>query len=506
MPGKTLGLQIDEDALSAVVVKSGFKDTRVIACGRVTLDHGGFDAALGALVEGMDLSNDAAVVSIPAAKAALHTVAIPFSDPKKIRQALPYEMESLIPFSVDTSVIDFITPGNGAEPGVLAASVSADTVSEILSGLRSRGLDAQVLDLECVPTVAWLLRRQQTPDDGLFLHIGVRRHTMVLFARRRVVLVRSLNAGMNNGNPFEALMGLEGRQVNDPEDFERRAEQTLGDIARRVLSTVHAYRGASGLPAAPAKIYYSGPGGLFHETGPILERHTGLEAEAVDVRNDKTVRMDKEVADSWNAQLMNGALALALRDAKDTSSFDFRKGAFEIKTPLIGSLRRLKAAGVLTALFLVLWMVHAGLQYTRLQNRYDALGSGMEHIFRQTFPEVTRIVDPLQQMKVRVMEEAGSRSVTPGIVADNQLLGLIRDISARIPEDLNVRITVMTIDQDTVRISGRTSDFNMVDSIKNSLEPSELFSGVTITSANMDRSGNHVQFELRLQRAKGGAL
>ncbi|HDR15569.1 MAG TPA: hypothetical protein ENN79_08860 [Desulfobacteraceae bacterium] len=505
MPGKILGLQIDSDAVSAVAVKSGFRETRIIGCGWVPLGEGGFDEALDTLAEGMDLRNDAAVVSIPAIKASLHTIEMPFSDPKKIRQALPYEMESLMPFSVESRVTDFIIPGVGSTPGVLAASVFSETLSEILGCLKSRGLDAQVLDLECVPTANWLLRRQQPPDNGLFLHIGVRRHTMVLFFQRRVVLVRSLGAVMSDGNPFAALAGPGRHRIENPETFRRAAEQVVGEMARGVLSTVHAFKGISGMPVSVDKIYFSGPGGLFPETGSILERYTGFSAEALDVRADKTVRMEKPAADAWISPLMSGALALTLRDSGDTRSFDFRKGDFEVRTPLLGSLRRLKSAGVLAGLFLVLWMVDTGLEFNRLKRNYEALGAAMEEVFKETFPDVSRIVDPLQQMKVRAMEDAGS-VVMPGIGADSQVLDLIRELSDRIPEDMNVRITVMTIDQDTVRINGRTSDFNLVDGIKNSLDPSRFFSGVTITSANMDRSGNQVQFELRLQRAKDRAV
>jgi hypothetical protein len=146
-------------------------------------------------------------------------------------------------------------------------------------------------------------------------------------------------------------------------------------------------------------------------------------------------------------------------------------------------------------------MADAGLEYNRLKKHYVALGVAMEEVFKETFPDVSRIVDPLQQMKVKAREEAGS-TLLPGVGAGTRVLDLIKEISARIPVDLNVRVTVITIDQDTVRISGRTSDFNMVDGIKNSLDPSRYFDGVTITSANMDRNGKHVQFELRLIRAK----
>jgi Tfp pilus assembly protein PilN len=67
---------------------------------------------------------------------------------------------------------------------------------------------------------------------------------------------------------------------------------------------------------------------------------------------------------------------------------------------------------------------------------------------------------------------------------------------------LNVHITSMVIDPDTVRISGYTDTFNTVDNIKNGLESSASFSDATISSANLDRTGKRVKFEIKLQRAQ----
>ena len=67
---------------------------------------------------------------------------------------------------------------------------------------------------------------------------------------------------------------------------------------------------------------------------------------------------------------------------------------------------------------------------------------------------------------------------------------------------MDVKVTTMVFDPDTVRVSGETDTFNTVDAIKSRLEPSEYYSGVTITSANLDRTGKRVQFEVKLQRAR----
>ena len=86
--------------------------------------------------------------------------------------------------------------------------------------------------------------------------------------------------------------------------------------------------------------------------------------------------------------------------------------------------------------------------------------------------------------------------------SDKKVLDLLKDISERVPGALDVHVTSMVVDPDTVRISGETDTFNTVDSLKNGLEKSTYFSEVTISAANLDRSGKKVQFELKLQRAR----
>ena len=83
------------------------------------------------------------------------------------------------------------------------------------------------------------------------------------------------------------------------------------------------------------------------------------------------------------------------------------------------------------------------------------------------------------------------------------MLDLLKDISQRIPESLAVRIVRMVIDLETVRISGSTDTFNTVDKIKNDLESSAFYNSATISSAKLDRTGEKVEFEIKLERTGG---
>jgi Tfp pilus assembly protein PilN len=103
-------------------------------------------------------------------------------------------------------------------------------------------------------------------------------------------------------------------------------------------------------------------------------------------------------------------------------------------------------------------------------------------------------------MEVKINELNKSSISSPGIRIDQGVLDLMKDISARVPKTVDVLVTSMVVDPETVRISGETDTFNTVDSLKNGLEPSAYFSAVTIAAANLDRSGKRVKFELKLQR------
>ena len=122
--------------------------------------------------------------------------------------------------------------------------------------------------------------------------------------------------------------------------------------------------------------------------------------------------------------------------------------------------------------------------------------------FEQTFPDVRKIVDPLQQMKVKINELKTSAVPIVGTGSNKRVLALLKEISQRVPKSLDVQVSRMVVDLEAVRMSGKTDTFNTVDNLKNSLEASTYFSAATISSANLDRTGNQVQFEIKLQRVR----
>ena len=496
MPEKILGLDISDDAITAVQVEGGLKGYHILACAHIRIEgDDSLDDALRELFEQQDLRSDVCLASIPGEHVSYRNLRMPFKDAKKIRQTLPFEVETMVPFPIDDLVIDFTINDRSDQSEILAVSARKELISGYLAHLQSHSVDPDVLDIRCVPTVSLLLKQEGTPDNGLFLEMGERRSTMVLFLKRRMALIRSFSF---NAPAFGSTAN--GDHAETP--TREQAESWFESFCTMVENTIHSIGCQSNREVRPEAVFFTGVGARYPETADLLTRFLGVPAQEIDLSKDRKINMGESVARVWNPVLMDNALALSLRNGKQGQGFNFRKDEFEIKKRGFWLQKEFRRAMIFLGVILCLLFVDMGVDFYFLKERYRMLDQRVTEVFSRTFPDVKRIVDPLQQMKVKVNEVKTSAISIPGTNSTNKVLDLLKDISERIPKSLDVHVTRMVIDQETVRVSGKTDTFNTVDSVKSGLEPSKYFSGVTISSANLDRTGKRVQFEIKLQRKK----
>ena len=497
MQGKITGIDITEDQITAVQVKAGLKGYQVLACARVPVEDGGLNEALESLSESIDLKSDSYLATIPGGHVSFRNVQMPFKDVKKIRQALPFEMESMLPFQAEDLLIDFIMTDGPARGEVLAASCNRGFISEYLGTLQRNGIDPDVVEIRCSPLASWLLRQPGTPDHILLLEIGEKNNTMVLCLNRRIALIRVFSS--NNASIIQSIP-----KDNDTGDLEvpppEEVVACFNLLCATIRNTVHAFASQRNTLPGPEKLFLTGIGALYPKAEEVLSQSLNMPAERIDMSNDNRIRMGADIVRDWSPALMNGALSLALRNTRKEEGFNFRREEFERKKRYFGLKKA--APKVAVFLFLILSFLAADMviDYYTLKKEYKILSREITSVFKQTLPEVIRIVDPVQQLRVKIKELKKSTSLRPETGTNKKVLDLLKEISQRIPKSLNVHINRMVIDTETARISGKTDAFNEVDKIKNNLETSIHFSGVTISSANLDRTGKGVRFEIRIER------
>jgi Tfp pilus assembly protein PilN len=141
------------------------------------------------------------------------------------------------------------------------------------------------------------------------------------------------------------------------------------------------------------------------------------------------------------------------------------------------------------------------LENRNLQRQIAETDRQITSVFKQTFPEVTRIVDPVAQMRAGIDRIKNQNVLAGETGVDIRNIDILKDISQLIPANTDIVITRFVRGDNSVQIAGLTDTFNEVDDIKMQLEKSALFSQITISSANMDKSSNRVRFRIRIDLA-----
>jgi len=479
MSRKVLGLDIQSNSVRAVLVKSSLRESRIAAFMSAPIppeseDGGGLRAALRAITANMDLKDADCAVSIPAVLFSCRNAQVPFPNPKKIRMVLPFEIEPSLPFSIEEMAIDFSVLGPGTTPGqteVLAATVDKNRLASVLEALSAVRIDPQRLTLSGLSVALWIGRSPEATGTALCLDVGDTFGSLQIVDGPDVRLIRSF--------PLPAAPAARERALH-----------------HHIRTTLAALADLGGEAGSPTEAVLSGGG----QTGMDLERFAAALSVALrtsDVRQERRVAGGGN-ASAWDPALMDGALALALAEIEGLESLSFHRSQFPGRKILSRYRENLVRTGALAAAVLVLMFASLLVESLFQKNRLEGLDQQIAAVFRDAFPDVKKVADPYQQMKINLQELKKGSSQPGESLPSARSVDLLKSISDGISEDISVVFDRMVIGPDAILISGTTAAFNAVDEIKGQLERIPAFKKVTISSANTDRSGKEVNFQLKV--------
>ena len=502
MPRTIIGLDISEDTVAAVQVKSLMQGYQIIGCSAVPItEAGGISVALRAVCEEIDSKGSVCNSVVEDGHVSFRNLSMPFTDLRKIRQTLGFELETLMASPVEGQLIDFIdVERTGSQTSLIAASVNRAYIGAHLSNFDSFEAEPEVFDIRNVSLVNQMLMQQNSPANGMLLCLGSRTCAMLLFLDKKIVLIRHLPF---NGKDLANVASLAAKR--EKADLSDTSQYGVGLVAlcRSINLTLRGFQVETATNLQPEKIFIAGPGTLVPATAEIIGKELKLPASNLNLR-EKTdnIQLSQHLIRLYNPALMDNGLALALREGKKAKGFNFRREEFQVKTQFVKIRKELIHGAIYLGIIFVLLAVNFGVDYRDMKKRNASLDGQIKGIFSQTFPEVTRVVDPIHQMKTEISALKNASGVAPGINMDSTSLEILNDISSRIPGDLNIQVDRMVVDQEGVQIRGTTDTFNTVDSIKKGLESSEMYHDVIIASANLDQSGKGVRFEIKMQRVE----
>ena len=274
-------------------------------------------------------------------------------------------------------------------------------------------------------------------------------------------------------------------------------------LCRNIRRTLIAHENQVDTPAGwPEKVFLSGPALSGNGSEVDFAKHLQIPVQRADLLNDVDVRLNNRPSEAWQPSRMNNALALALTEVVGIKALNFRKGPFAVTKRWAEHRKRIVRSAVLLAALLVLILANMIIDTFAQKAKLNALNTQIRDIFYSTFPDVrtdlnTNILP--QEMRSKIDEARRAGMLPAGGDGRPLMIDTLNEISTRIPAGVDVAFTRMAIGDENVIIAGNTDTFNAVDSIKNSLEEAELFESVSIVSSNKDKTGNRIQFRMKLK-------
>ncbi len=437
------------------------------------------DDLLERLAQRVDLTAcSRAVVAIPASMVLFRHMDLPFRSRWKIGQVLPMELDAVLPLPDEPHVSDFIFTGLSQcdNHTFLTASLSTQMLDALCNPLKKRGITPILIS--SAGYLASHLFLDSLPGKGFFPMVEVTPHCLVI-----------------NGVLDGVILGLRS--------IVRGSKQNNADVAMDVGRTLMLFRHRLGITHSlllGCHIIWSDA------------RDKDLEAQLEKILAAPVVCEDLTPVFS---SLENGEIVFDPKIHEYINAFaaarcSGKQGCLNFcrNSNGQGAFVEKYMAQLVTMSLLILicfFLVVAGeyMEIRSLENQAAAMDGQAASIFKETFPEITTIVNPYMQMKIQVRqssEESGrSSNMENRFAAGNKITDLLFELSSRIPDTIDIEISRLVFNDGRMVLSGNTDTYDSVDKMKTAIESSPLFTDVKISNAAADKNEKRIRFKFIFQ-------
>jgi Tfp pilus assembly PilM family ATPase/Tfp pilus assembly protein PilN len=437
------------------------------------------------LVDTYHLRSDTIVTTLPAHKAVLRNLVLPFKDPRRIRPTIKYAMEEHMPFEPDDVVADFqLLPSlHGQQTRALVAAVPQQVVADHLSLLQAVGLEPTVVDLDVFALAnATRLGCETLGANTVLMDLNPERMLLTLLSQDIPVFARSLVHSLSASDTFLST--------------------SIDRLSKQLQHTLYACENALQQSYEPDVVLLSGEGGThLGELAAALEKDLGLPVRVWQITSEsyKVGKVSLPPNEQARYAVAFGAAIQSVH--RPAVGLNLRRERFALRRDIEELRGRLVGLGIMLVCVAGLGLFSLYLNTSYKTQRYAQLQREIAQVFNDTLPG-TRMVQPVGQVREK-MRELDNRLRAFGGVTGAQLSGLqiLREISARIPPSIIVDIDTLTTTTETSELSGITTSYDDVVKLKATLEASPFFPSVKINNTKSEVD-NKVSFKLTLTTVK----
>lgn len=501
MRGTILGLEIGKKGLSALVIEKRLKGFAIKESGYVEYDdpakspgtgesdsinsngnradnicfnHVLFKKALNDLASQIDISKCfTAAVSLSACFFSFRNIELPFKSKSKIKQVLSFELQPFLPLMDENYVSDFIVsdfPGENENSEILTASIPASTIDSFFLPLKEFGLNPELITPSGYAAAEYFQKKYKNHENQVYIHVTENSVVILLSIKGKIVLIRSPGIKKSNRAVVQAV------------------EQTIMGFKQR-----------SGFDFSPEKSFVSW--GSEKDETLLNELKESLQCAVQHADAAGLVHFSSLTADN---HLDVNALCAALSLAESRDSLNLCRGAYAADSFFSKYRNKFAAIFFLSVTIFTALLFNIYADISNSEKKAAELENAAAAVLKKSFPNVTKVVDPLMQMKVNVslakekaQKRSGSLNTRDGTAGYTSFkaIDILFELSEKIPDSIKMETDRLVLNPGRIIFSGTTDGFNNVDRIKSFIEKSDMFKQVNISSAAADKTGKKVRFK-----------
>lgn len=502
-----LGLDLGSHSIKAVELQQGLRSVQAVHVLSVPReDELSLPEQLQRFVQVHRLSTDHVVTAVRGDRVSVHRLSMPFSERRRLAQAVPFEVADALPFDLEQVVLDWQTIRTERGRAEVVAAIAPRTqVSELIAALHEGGCDPRTVEAEGL-VLANLRGAFELPGNRLIADIGHQKTTFCALSDAGAVAARSFRVA--GAALTEAIAQDRGLSLQDAEREKREhgvfdpvlgrtlpkangvLEQISGEMVRFVASL------EAVIPDGISEVTLVGGTAQLERIDELLADRTGLSVARIGLPREEE---GAGLVAGGSPVLHAPAIALALRGtARGVTDYNFRQDEFARRLDLGRYRRDFGATAVLAAIVLVLALVSFG-----TRSAFESRGAGdaearIRAIYEQTLPGRPVPDDPARELREAV-RDAQARAEFLGVYSGNRsALDLLQEISARVPPELDLNFEELSIDGQTIRIRVIAKSFEAADRLGAELAKFPPFAQARIGAIETDRVTGGKKFNVTI--------
>jgi type IV pilus assembly protein PilM len=421
---RILGFSINEDVVSASKVYVSGSKTVVEKLAKETIEPGSDETyqqrAANAIKKIIaDIGSYHKIrVAIPASLVVFKEHKVPFMDAHKIRMIIDYEIEPMLPFSLDDAVIDFVITEQFKEKQASQILVVASRIQDlegVLSIYRAAGVEPDYLTVDLLALYGLY---QQIPEyaaigpGSVLIDLGQRFTRVAFLQNGELRLTRTIPKGImtivdqvssETGIPFDQIQGhLDKYGVNKSgnETLDQSLETHLVNHLNDIQFTLNSFSLKLNFFEGIAKLLFTGVGAQLQGFMELVTSTLQITAQVFDAEKIFESKVIKNKVSrgirSWHPYVF--ALATTL-PSEEQSEFNLRRKKLALIRQDLIKKQVVIAAGIVVIMFAVV----AGRGYLQLY--------GLNQIIKRTSQQEMKRLKKIFPPKSKVLKKTDLKRV-----------------------------------------------------------------------------------------------